>query len=47
YEAPANEARLGGDATLDLRSEYRLNYEWRLQVRIANLFGADYETAYG
>ena len=25
--------RLGGYATLDLRSEYRLNDEWRLQGR--------------
>lgn len=47
YDDPANKVRLGGYATLDLRSEYRLNDEWRLQGRIANLFGADYETAYG
>ncbi|ABR85062.1 TonB-dependent vitamin B12 receptor [Pseudomonas aeruginosa] len=47
YDDPTNKVRLGGYATLDLRSEYRLNDEWRLQGRIANLFGADYETAYG
>ncbi|WP_121305210.1 TonB-dependent receptor domain-containing protein, partial [Pseudomonas aeruginosa] len=47
YDDPANKVRLGGYATLDLRSEYRLNDEWRLQGRIANLFGANYETAYG
>ena len=31
YDDPANKVRLGGYATLDLRSEYRLNDEWRLQ----------------
>ncbi|MGV8546313.1 hypothetical protein ACV35P_31065, partial [Pseudomonas aeruginosa] len=34
-------------ATLALRTEYRLNDECRFQGLIANLFGDDYETAYG
>lgn len=44
---PANEVHLGGYAALDLRNEYRLNDEWCLQSRIANLLGADYEVACG
>ena len=31
----------------DLRGEYRITPEWRLQARVANLLDADYETAEG
>lgn len=47
YDDLANRTRLGGYATVDLRAEYALTPEWRLQGRVANLFGADYETAWG
>ncbi len=42
-----NQKELSGYATLDLRGEYRIDPEWRLQTRIANLLDADYETAEG
>ena len=38
-------SRLPGYALVDLRSEYRVNEEWRLQARLSNLFDRDYETA--
>ena len=41
------EADAAGFATLDLRGEYRLNREWRVQTRLANLLDADYQTAEG
>jgi vitamin B12 transporter len=46
YDNLANTIPLAGYATLDLRAEYRLNPDWRLQARIENLFDKDYETAY-
>ncbi|AYC33698.1 TonB-dependent vitamin B12 receptor [Pseudomonas cavernae] len=42
-----NQNELAGFATLDLRGEYRINPQWRLQTRVANLLDADYETADG
>ncbi|MDA7088559.1 TonB-dependent vitamin B12 receptor [Pseudomonas sp. SA3-5] len=47
YDDLANTKELAGYATLDLRGEYRIDHEWRLQTRIANLLDADYETAQG
>nr|WP_298144106.1 TonB-dependent vitamin B12 receptor [uncultured Pseudomonas sp.] len=47
YDDLENQRELAGFATLDLRGEYRLNREWRLQTRIANLLDADYQTAEG
>lgn len=47
YDDLANQDELAGFATLDLRGEYRLNREWRLQTRVANLFDADYQTVDG
>ncbi|MGX5218778.1 TonB-dependent vitamin B12 receptor [Pseudomonas segetis] len=47
YDDLANTKELSGFATVDLRGEYRLTEEWRLQSRVANLLGADYETAEG
>ncbi|MBM7060715.1 TonB-dependent vitamin B12 receptor [Pseudomonas sp. UL073] len=47
YDDLENQSELAGFATLDLRGEYRLNPEWRLQTRVANLFDADYQTAAG
>ncbi|MBT8767186.1 TonB-dependent vitamin B12 receptor [Metapseudomonas boanensis] len=45
YDDLANTERMAGYATLDLRGEYWLTEEWRLQARVTNLFDADYETA--
>ncbi|WP_372868626.1 TonB-dependent receptor domain-containing protein, partial [Pseudomonas sp.] len=47
YDDLANTKELAGYATLDLRGEYRIDPEWRLQARVANLLDADYETAQG
>ncbi|MEX6502603.1 TonB-dependent vitamin B12 receptor [Pseudomonas zhanjiangensis] len=47
YDDLANTRELSGYATVDLRGEYRIDPEWRLQTRIANLLDADYETAQG
>ncbi len=44
YDDQANSRVLPGFATLDLRGEYRVNREWRLQARIANLLDTDYQT---
>ena len=46
YEDVANTQRMGGYTTVDLRGEYVINPEWRVQARIVNLFDKDYETAY-
>jgi vitamin B12 transporter len=45
YDDLANTRALGGYATLDLRAEYALAKDWRLQGRLGNLFDKDYETA--
>lgn len=45
YDDFANTRRLGGFATVDLRVEYTLNPDWRLQARLANAFDREYETA--
>lgn len=47
YDDLENQKELSGFATLDLRSEYRLSPEWRLQARIANLLDVDYATVEG
>ena len=47
YDDLENQTELSGFATLDLRGEYRLNKEWRLQARAANLLDVDYQTAEG
>jgi vitamin B12 transporter len=46
YDDLANTIRLGGFTTVDLRTEYRVNKDWRMQARIQNLLNKDYETAY-
>ncbi|MGD9889125.1 MAG: TonB-dependent receptor [Halothiobacillaceae bacterium] len=46
YDDAANNVRMGGYTTVDLRGEYVINPEWRIQARIVNLFDKDYETAY-
>jgi vitamin B12 transporter len=45
YDDLANQRRLGGYATLDLRADYKLTKDWLVQAKAANLFDRDYETA--
>jgi vitamin B12 transporter len=45
YDDLANSRKLGGYATVDLRTEYNLAREWRLQARLENLLDKEYETA--
>lgn len=45
YDDTANSVKLGGYATLDLRGEYKINADWRVQARIENLLDKRYETA--
>jgi vitamin B12 transporter len=45
YDDLANKVELDPYATLDLRAEYRLQRDWRLQARVTNVFDAHYETA--
>ncbi|MBV2132834.1 TonB-dependent vitamin B12 receptor [Pseudomonas sp. MAP12] len=47
YDDLANQSELSGYASLDLRGEYCLDDEWRLQARVTNLLDADYQTAAG
>jgi vitamin B12 transporter len=46
YDNAANTIKLGGYGTVDLRAEYELTDEWRIQGRVENLFDKRYETAY-
>lgn len=45
YDDLANTVEMDPYATLDLRAEYRIQRDWRLQAKVTNLFDADYETA--
>lgn len=45
YDDVANTRRLGGFGTVDLRAEYAIDPDWRIQLRLENLFDKDYETA--
>lgn len=45
YDDLANTRRLGGYATLDLRTEYALAKAWLMQARIENALDKDYQTA--
>ncbi|HHM06180.1 MAG TPA: TonB-dependent vitamin B12 receptor [Gammaproteobacteria bacterium] len=45
YDDLANTRSLGGYATVDLRAEYALTGNWRVQARLENLLDKDYETA--
>jgi vitamin B12 transporter len=44
FDNAANTRRMGGFGTLDLRAEYAVSPDWRLQTRVANLFDKQYET---
>lgn len=45
FDDLANTRKLESYVRVDLRTEYILNQNWRLQGRIENLFDKDYETA--
>ena len=44
YDDAANNVRLAGYGTVDLRVEYALHPDWTLQARASNVFDRDYET---
>jgi len=44
YDDAANNFRLGGYATVDLRVEYAVNNDWSVQARATNVFDREYET---
>lgn len=46
YDNLANTTKLSGYGLVDLRGEYRLTKDLRLQARVENLFDKDYETVY-
>jgi vitamin B12 transporter len=45
YDDAANATKLGGYATLDLRAEYAINAEWKIQTRLENVLDRRYQTA--
>jgi vitamin B12 transporter len=47
YEDSANTLRTGGFTTLDLRADWRYDRAWTVGLRMNNLTGKVYETAYG
>jgi vitamin B12 transporter len=46
YDDLANQHRLGGYATTDLRASYAFATDWQVEARLANAFDRRYETAY-
>lgn len=46
YDGLGNTYRMGGFMTADLRTEYHINRQWRVQGSVMNLFNKDYQTAY-
>lgn len=46
YDDAANQTRLGGYATTDLRASYTFAPGWRVEAKLANAFDHSYETAY-
>jgi vitamin B12 transporter len=44
YDDAANQVRLAGYGTVDLRVEYAINDAWTLQARANNVFDREYET---
>ncbi|ABI60148.1 TonB-dependent vitamin B12 receptor [Nitrosomonas eutropha] len=45
YDDLANKQQLDDYVKVDLRAEYLINSQWRIQGRVENLFDKDYETA--
>ncbi|WP_329741886.1 TonB-dependent vitamin B12 receptor [Dyella sp. A6] len=46
YDDAANQHRLGGYATTDLRASYAFTADWTLSARLANVFDRRYATAW-
>jgi vitamin B12 transporter len=46
YDDLANQHRLGGYATTDLRTSYAFANDWQVEARLANAFDRRYETIY-
>jgi len=46
YDDLANQHRLGGYTTTDLRASYTFARDWRVEARLANAFDRQYETVY-
>jgi vitamin B12 transporter len=46
YDDLANQRRLGGYATTDLRASYAFAAGWQVEARLANAFNRRYETVY-
>jgi len=46
YDDAANQHRLGGYTTTDLRASYAFAPNWKVEARLANIFDRNYETAY-
>ncbi|HEY2622177.1 MAG TPA: TonB-dependent receptor, partial [Dyella sp.] len=46
YDDLANQHRLGGYSTTDLRASYTFLPDWRIEAKLANVFDRNYETAY-
>lgn len=44
YDDAANTVQLAGYGTLDVRAEYALTADWRVQARASNVFDKHYET---
>ncbi|RXR02089.1 TonB-dependent vitamin B12 receptor [Pseudoxanthomonas composti] len=44
FDNVANTVRLAGYGTMDVRVEYALNADWRLQAKATNVFDRDYQT---
>jgi vitamin B12 transporter len=46
YDDTANQYRMGGYATTDLRVSYNFAPSWQVEAKLANVFDHNYETAY-
>jgi vitamin B12 transporter len=44
FDNAANTSEMGGYALVDLRGEYAIAMDWRVQLRAANIFDKQYET---
>lgn len=46
FDDAANQHKVGGYSTTDLRASYHFAPAWQVEARLANVFDRDYETAY-
>lgn len=47
FDDAANQTRIGGYVTVDLRTAYHLNKNWRLDVKLNNALDHKYQTVSG